>query len=786
MKLAIVTPWFGRELKGGAEQHAWQIAARLAARGHNVDVITTCCRSHQDDWAVNHLAPGAERQPERFTIRRFPVDQRNRAAFDPVAGYLMNLSPAELRRGVSPVSAAESQTFVHELIRSEALLQCLRNEKESYDWFVLLPYLYGPVIEGVRIVAERAALQPCLHDEAYAYLPEVAESFYAAAKLLFISEGERELALRLFGPGIALKSALTGGGVEAIDAAAGLPADETRPETDDRYVLYLGRKDAGKNVPMLLRAFARFRAVRPKSKLRLLLAGNGSVDAGELPSGAEDLGLVDEQRKQSLLRNCTALFQPSQNESFSRVIMEAWLNGKPVAVHGDCLATAVAVQQAQGGWLARTEAEWGQRFVDIARLPSEELAQLGSRGRDYASSMANWERVIDRYEEALSAETASPGSTVASGNGTSTAPRYRIHQFLPNLAFGDAISNHALWIRDTLRELGYESDIYVRFIDERVAAECALFSPDVLQETDAVIYHHSLGSEITPHVVRFAGPKCLIYHNITPAEFFFEYRPEFAAILERGRHDLGELATSFSISYGDSAFNAEELREAGFANAETLPICVDPAKWNFPPDKAVMHEFQDGRTNLLFVGRIAPNKKQTDLVRAFARYLGLDPGARLILVGKAEEGDPYAAHLQELIAAEGLTAAVVLPGSVTNAQLAAYYRTAHLLWSMSEHEGFCVPLIEAMWFDVPVLAYRSSAVPESLGAAGLMFTDKQSWRDLAALAHLAATDPLLRTTIRAAQRKRRSDFLPSAVRPQVIHIAQQLTARLPRTRRTLA
>jgi glycosyltransferase involved in cell wall biosynthesis len=771
MKLAIVTPWFGRELKGGAEQHAWQIAARLAARGHQVDVLTTCCRSHQDDWATNHLPPGPAPQPEGFTIHRFPVDHRDRAAFDPVAGYLMNLKPAELKIGVSPATPQESSTFVHELIRSRALLAYLSDEKDSYDWFILLPYLYGPVIDGVRLVAERAALQPCLHNEAYAYLPEVADSFYSAARLLFISEGERELAVRLFGPGIESKSSTTGGGIEAL---SDLPAtaEKSQSSNGSRYVLYLGRKDAGKNVPMLVRAFARFRAVRPNSDLQLILAGNGSIEGDPLPSGVEDLGLVSEERKLALLRGCTALFQPSQNESFSRVMMEAWSHGKPVAVHAECLATAVAVQRSAGGWLARTEEEWAQRFVDVSRISEAELQERGKAGQAYAHTLADWEQVMARFEQALT----KPDVTDSPSRGASHRSR-RINQFLPNLAYGDAISNHALWIRDSIRRAGHESEIYVRFIDERVASECRPFSPEILRQTDAAIYHHSLGSEITPHVVGYSGPKCLIYHNITPAEFFVEHRPEFAAILERGRHDLAELAASFPRSYGDSQFNVDELIAFGFRNCRVLPIAVSPGKWQFRPDEKLMQTLQDGRTNLLFVGRIAPNKKQTDLIRAFTEYRRLDPDARLILVGKAEHGDSYAAHLDDMIAAGGLSGDVLMPGSVNDAQLAAYYRTAHLFWSMSEHEGFCVPLIEAMWFDVPVFAYRASAVPETLGDAGLLFTDKEDFRLLAAAAHLIVFDEGVRQRITTEQRLRRSTYLPDRVSTVLADLLQQLLPR---------
>ncbi len=772
MRIAIVIPWFGREIKGGAEQQAWQIAARLAQRKHEVEVLTTCCRSHQDDWETNHLPAGHVVEPEGFGVRRFPVEERDRQGFDRACGNLLSMPVEALVPGSSPVPAEEAEVFVDELIKSAALLDFLRAKKSDYDWFVLMPYLYGPVLRGTEIVAERAALQPCLHDEAYAYLPQVADAFRRAKKILFNSEGERELALRLYGPTVWEKSAVVGEGVEPEPIAA---ASEPVDPGYGRYVLYLGRKDAGKNVDLLVRAFSRFRAVRPNSDLRLVLAGHGAVDLDGAAPAAVDVGLVSEEHKQALLLNCLALAQPSRNESFSRVMMEAWSVGKPVAVHSECLATAVAVQECGGGWAAASEGQWAALFAQLDRLSQRELALLGERGREYAELTSDWDKVMDRYEKILGPPKSTLKSTLSGPPIVKTASRaVTINQFLPNLEYGDAISNNAIWIRDTLREFGFSSDIYVRYIDPRVEHECRVFSPDALHASSAIIYHHSVGTEITPHVLQYAGPKCLIYHNITPPEFFEMYAPDYAKVLRAGREELRSLASQFRISYGASAYNAHELGDMGFAEPAVLPICVSPEKWDVAPDPELMQELGDGRTNLLFVGRVAPNKRQDELVEAFSHYLALDPTARLILVGKAQENDPYDEHLHALIRTLRLEDSVVMPGSIPQEQLAAYYRSAHLFWSASEHEGFCVPLIEAMWFDVPVLAFASSAIPETLGEAAFMYTEKQNLRDVAALAHIVATDGVLRRNIVRAQRNRRAAFLPREVAPQLALLADKL------------
>jgi glycosyltransferase involved in cell wall biosynthesis len=384
--------------------------------------------------------------------------------------------------------------------------------------------------------------------------------------------------------------------------------------------------------------------------------------------------------------------------------------------------------------------------------------------------LADWDVVIGRYEDALSELGASP---VQALQFQETRPA--VNQFLPNLSPGDAISNQAMFIRDHLRELGFRSDIYVRTIHPLLPPnQCHQFSSAALENSDAAIYHHSIGTDITPLIARFDGPKCLVYHNITPAEFVAPYRPRFAELLSQGRKELGALASAFCVSYGDSQFNADELKEVGFANPQVFPICVSPEKWSFPPDDARMASLTDGRTNIIFVGRIAPNKKQDDLVRAFAHYLVLDPDARLFLVGTVEGYDPYASYLFGLIEHLGLKNSVQVTGSISDAELAAYYRTAHLFWSMSEHEGFCVPLIEAMWFDIPVFAFRSSAIPETLGDAAVMFLEKSDLRMLAATARVLITDDKCRQQVITAQRRQRRAFLPREITPVLI----QLTTRL--------
>lgn len=769
--VAIVIPWFGRDLTGGAEQQAFQIATRLAARGHSVEALTTCNRSFHSDWSINHHAAGVSEE-NGLTIHRFPVEPRDVPAFDAVNAKLLALDPATLRPGVNPVSAAEAHTFGAENIKSPALLAYLQTERAAYHAFIFLPYMFAHATAGVPLVAERAWLQPCLHDEPAAYLPQTAALFRHARRLLFNSEGELELALRLYGPGIHPRSTVVGEGIERADytaaqLAAALPADLRGA----RYVLYLGRRDETKNTGLLARAFAQFKAAHPASALQLVLAGPGA-ESFAFAAGIHDLGLVADETKAALLAHARALAQPSRNESFSRVMMEAWAAGRPVAAHRACLATAIVVERAGGGWLAADEAEWAQLFVRIDETTEAELSDLGARGRVYAAEQADWDKVIARYESLLG---LAPQHDVPRAARRTHEPR-AIHQLLPDIVYGDAVSNHARAIRDELRRHGYESEIFVKRRDERLPAEARLFDEARPRPDDCLLYHHSIGSELTAFAVAHRGPKCLVYHNVTPAEFYEPYRPGFAWMLETGRAHLSRLARHFHTSAGVSAYNAAELRACGFAEPSVLPLIIAPANWNIAPDDALMARLQDRRTNILFVGRVAPNKRQERLVEAFAHYCALDPSARLVIAGEGRASDPYFNHLAATIARHELTAHVEVTGQIDDAAMLAYYRTAHLYLSLSEHEGFGAPLVEAMWFDVPVLALAAAAVPETLGAAGALFTQDESLPAVAARAYQLTHDADVRRHVIAAQRARRLDFTPAAVWPRLARLITRLTA----------
>jgi glycosyltransferase involved in cell wall biosynthesis len=794
--LAVVTPWFGAGLRGGAEQQARQIALRLAARGHAVEVLTTCARSFHDDWSTDFHPPGASNE-DGLLVRRFRCDGRDPAEFDRANARLLALDPRALKVGVNPVGDDDARDFVRHNINSSALVRHLDAERDGYRAFLFLPYLYGTTLAGLPAVADCALLQPCLHDEPYARLPAVEEIFRRARRVLFNSEGERELALRLYGPGLHGRAAVVGEGVETDitndeTAAAGKEADAaggdaTRAEGVDalppelrgaRFVLYLGRRDATKNTHLLIRAFRLFRREHPDADLRLALAGEGEavVSSRAASRGVFDLGVVSGGTKRALLVGALALFQPSRNESFSRAMMEAWLAGRPVAAHAECLATARAVERSRGGWVAATEEEWAELFARVADASDEELNELGRRGRAYAAEHADWDRVIDRYEQVLaSLDEETAGQTSPPRAAQTRAGLRAVHQLLPDFVFGDAISQQAVAVRDLLRGLGFASEIFVKRREAGLAGEARSVDEEEIESDAGLVYHHSIGSEVTALAVAHRGPKCLVYHNVTPHEFFAPYRPGFAWLLEAGRASLARLARHFPCSAGVSPFNAAELSSFGFRDTVLLPNIVSPDKWNVEADRALIERLQDGATNLLFVGRVAPNKRQDKLVRVFAEYASLDPDSRLVVAGEGHEFDPYLRHVRREIARLGLSDRVLITGRVAGAALLACYRAAHLYLSASEHEGFGVPLVEAMWFDVPVLAARAGAVADTVGDAALLFDAETDLREVARLAKLLARDDeKLRRRLVEAGRLRRESFTPCAVRPAVESLARRM------------
>lgn len=339
-----------------------------------------------------------------------------------------------------------------------------------------------------------------------------------------------------------------------------------------------------------------------------------------------------------------------------------------------------------------------------------------------------------------------------------------MHQFVPTLAPRDAVSGHYMRVRTTLRAAGYSSDIYAMDARGELSREAKPFQTFVggrKGEPTWLCYHSSIGSPIADFVG--ARPESLIvdYHNITPATFFDRWEPGLAVYLRAGRRQLRRLAPRATLAIADSAYNAAELDELGFRRTGVVPILFDRTDLHVEIDEAARErlasERPDGSSTWLFVGQVGPHKAQHDIVKAFAVYRrDYDAHARLRIVGRSMS-PAYARALVAYVDELGLAGAVDITGSVSDAVLGAHYATADVFVCLSEHEGFCVPLLEAMHHGLPVVAYRAGAITETMGAGGLGLENKDALTVSTAVARVMS-DPSVRAALVRAGHERLAFF----------------------------
>lgn len=344
-----------------------------------------------------------------------------------------------------------------------------------------------------------------------------------------------------------------------------------------------------------------------------------------------------------------------------------------------------------------------------------------------------------------------------------------VNQWLPAAHRGDAVGDSARRVRDLLRGMGHRSEIFALTIDEDMREEVRPFTGAEACAGDITIYHFAVPSPFTAAFKTLRHGRVLQYHNITPPHFFAPYDPGIFRITTLGRRELATLPEVTDVALGDSDFNRRELVELGFSHTGVMPIAVTTERLtSAPPHPALDTLLGDGLTNFLFVGRMVPNKKVEDIIRLaeqFKRYI--DAQYRFIFVGRTDGVPTYYATIRALVERyDMLPERFWFTGAVSDWELAAYYKHASVYLSMSEHEGFCVPLIEAMAMDVPILAYASTAVPETLGGAGVTFSPKDLEYAAELLGQLAF-DPDMREKVIAGQRRRLADFSEDRLRTAI-------------------
>lgn len=338
--------------------------------------------------------------------------------------------------------------------------------------------------------------------------------------------------------------------------------------------------------------------------------------------------------------------------------------------------------------------------------------------------------------------------------------RPRVVQAVSTFSWGDGIGNDLGAIRETLVEAGIPSPLCVEIPPQKEESFCQDLSLlESLRRDDVVLYHHGTGTHLAEQFADLSCKKVLRYHNMTPPHFFAPYNKGAAQACQWGLDNVKYMSKRVDHCIADSEFNKEDLRRAGY----TCPIEVCPCHIPFgdytqTPDRATVERYSDGCTNVIFVGRVAPNKKFENVISAFAAYKRSDSTARLILVGSYGQGDAYyealTRHVDKLKVEN-----VIFTGHISFPEILAYYKVADIFLCMSEHEGFCIPLVEAMYFDVPVVAYASCAVPETLGGSGVLLDTKEPKAVAAAMARLRE-DGAYREKILQGQRARLRDFLP--------------------------
>jgi glycosyltransferase involved in cell wall biosynthesis len=341
----------------------------------------------------------------------------------------------------------------------------------------------------------------------------------------------------------------------------------------------------------------------------------------------------------------------------------------------------------------------------------------------------------------------------------------KIHQWIPAAHRLDAVGDSARRMRSSLRAMGHESHIYALTIDEDLQDDVLPWDEASTRTADITIYHYALPSPLSAPFARLSSGRVLLYHNVTPAHFFAPFDAGVFGLARAGRQELATLVGVPDLALGVSEFNRRELESLGFERTGVLPLAIDLDRLTKASDRpAIRHMLTDDWANILFVGRIVPNKKIEDhifLAEHYKRYV--DSRYRFIFVGRHDIMPRYYAMVRALIDRfQMLPERFVFTGPLRDEELAAVYRSSHAYVSLSEHEGFCAPLVEAMAMDVPVMAYAAGAVPETLGGAGLLFTSKD-YEPAAELLGQLIYDEALRARVIEHQRARVTNFAPEKV-----------------------
>lgn len=383
-KIAFVVPWYGDRIPGGAETETRNIVKNLSEKGIEVEILTTCVEKFSSDWNKNYHKEG-NYEESGIKIKRFKIRKRDSKKFDNVNALLM--------KG-KKINFEEEQIFFQEMIRSTNLENYIEENLDNYSLFCFIPYMFGTTYWGVKKAKKKSVLIPCLHDEAYAYMKSLKEIFNLVSGCIFLAKPEKELAEKLFELKNSKKKVI-GGGLDT-NISKDFSGFKEKYSLKNPYILYAGRKDKGKNIDLLIAYFKKFKE-RSSENIDLVLIGGGQLEIPkEIKNHVHDLGFIDIEDKYKAYANAVTLVQPSVNESFSIVIMESWLTGRPVIVNNNCEVTKNFVKESNGGLYFNNYFEF-EEILKFYINNSKIANKMGQNGKKYVLENFDKEIVTQKY-----------------------------------------------------------------------------------------------------------------------------------------------------------------------------------------------------------------------------------------------------------------------------------------------------------------------------------------------------------------------------------------------------
>ena len=328
-----------------------------------------------------------------------------------------------------------------------------------------------------------------------------------------------------------------------------------------------------------------------------------------------------------------------------------------------------------------------------------------------------------------------------------------VHQLLPSMSINDAIGNETILIQRILKQMGHDSEIYAENIHPSLKTQVKHYSKYEISKDDIFIYHHSIGCGLMDFISSLESKIIMIYHNITPPYFYEGINKVIADLARLGLKQLEILKDRIDVAVGDSEFNRLELEKIGYKRTGVLPILLDLTKYGKPIDKNLVLQY-DKTVNILYVGRIAPNKGVDEVIRIFSYYyFNVNPDSNLFLVGGYEgNSDKYYSSLQKMIDSTGMKNIHFINDADDN-KLNTLYSMATIFITMSKHEGFCVPLVESMYFKVPIIAPNRTAIPYTLEDSGILVND-ETYEEIGELIDVVVNDAELRKKVIEKQNTR--------------------------------